>query len=354
MTFSLENGQPGLGIALGGGMARGFAHIGVLKVLNKYDIYPTIIAGTSIGAVVGGCYLAGKLDQLEDWARSLNRFKIFSYLDFRVRSAGLVGGKRLRDTLDEHFEDLEFEDLPHRLVCIATDLVTGHEVWLREGELIDAMVASFALPGIFPPVKFDERNLVDGALVNPCPISPCQALGARMTLAVDLNTDLIGKATKPGASYQTITGFDVFDSKDVPAEQQKKFKSSSLSRRLFRREQNDPSLFGVMVSGLGIIQDRLTRSRLAGEPPDIHIKPSIGHIGLLEFEKAEELIKLGEEATEKLIPDILAAMSVLLKQDVREAYNDMLHQQSLLEEIPSVPKEKKAKSKGKKKPKKKK
>lgn len=326
MTFSIQNGQPGLGLALGGGMARGFAHIGVLKTLTKHNIFPTVITGTSIGSVVGGCYLAGKLDQLEEWALSLNRFKIFSYLDFRVRSAGLVGGQRLRQTLGEHFEDMTFEDLPNPFVCIATDLVTGHEVWLRKGPLMDAMVASFALPGIFPPVKMDDRNLVDGALVNPCPISPCQALGSRMTIAVDLNTDLVGKAKKPGESYQTITGFDVFDSEDVPPEEQKKFKASSLSRRLFRRQQNDPSLFGVMVSALGILQDRLTRSRLAGEPPDIHIKPSIGHIGLLEFEKAEDLIKLGEEAAEKMIPDIKAAMCVLLSNEVSEAY---IHHESI-------------------------
>lgn len=325
MTFSIENGQSGLGIALGGGMARGFAHIGVLKALNRHDIYPTIIAGTSIGAVVGGCYLAGKLDDLEEWGRSLNRFKILSYLDFRVRSAGLVGGKRLKDTLEQHFDGMNIEDLPHSYVAIATDLLTGHEVWLRRGNIMDAMTASFALPGIFPPVHMDERNLVDGALVNPCPISPCQAMGARMTIAIDLNTDLIGKAAKPGDGYQTVAGFDVFDNKDVPPEEQKKFKSSSISRRLFRRENNDPSLFGVMISGLGILQDRLTRSRLAGEPPDIHIKPPVGHIGLLEFEKCNELIELGEEATEKAIPEIKAAMSVLLKSDVSEAYLESIN-----------------------------
>lgn len=311
MTYSIQNGQPELGLALGGGMARGFAHIGVLRVLNQHGIYPSLIAGTSIGAVVGACYLAGKLDELEKWACSLNRFKIFSYLDLRVRSAGLVGGKRVRETLAPHFEDMTFEDLPHKLICIATDLASGHEIWLRKGNLMDAMFASFALPGVFPPVERDKRFLVDGALVNPCPISPCQALGSRMTIAVDLNADLIGKATKPGSSYQTVTGFDVFNTKDVPSEEQKSFQNP-LSRRLFRREENNPSLFGVMVSALGILQDRLTRSRLAGEPPDIHIKPVIGHVGLLEFERADELIAAGEEAALKLIPEIKAAMHVLL------------------------------------------
>lgn len=320
MSYDIKNGQDGLALALGGGMARGFAHIGVIKTLNKHNIYPSLIAGTSIGSVVGGCYLANKLDDLEAWSLSLNRFKIFSYLDFRVRSAGLVGGKRLQETLRTHFEGMKIEDLPYPFVTIATDLLTGHEVWLRKGDIIEAMTASFALPGVFPPVKIDDRNLVDGALVNPCPISPCQALGARMTIAVDLNTDLIGKATAPGENYQTITGFDVFNNDDVPPEEQKKFKASAVTRRLFRREEHNPSLFGVMVSGLSIIQDRLTRSRLAGDPPDIHIKPEIGHIGLLEFEKAEELIAHGAAATEKLIPEIKAAMSVLLKPDVAKAF----------------------------------
>ena len=268
------------------------------------------------------------IEEFEEWALSLNRFKILSYLDFRVRSAGLIGGKRLKETLNSYFKDMEFSDLPHPLICIATDLATGHEVWLRKGHIIDAMAASFALPGVFPPVHYDERYLIDGALVNPCPISPCQAMGSRMTIAVDLNTDLIGKASKPGQNYQTIAGFDMFNNDDVPPETQKPFKSSSLTRRLFRREENSPSLFGVMVSGLGILQDRLTRSRLAGEPPDIHIKPPIGHIGLLEFEKAEELIQLGEDATEKLIPEIKAAMHVLLKSDVSTAFQEMAHVQT--------------------------
>ncbi len=317
-----QHASPGIGLALGGGLARGFAHIGALKTLNKHGIYPTIIAGTSIGAVVGGSYLAGRLDELEDWARSLNRFRVFSYLDFRVRSAGMIAGNRLIKTMEEYFEDMDIEDLPHPFTTIAADLVTGHEVWLRRGNLIEAMRASFALPGVFPPVERNHRFLVDGALVNPVPVSVCQALGARMTIAVDLHADIIGKAAKPDQKYQTVTGFDIFDDAEVPADAQKNFKSSSMMRRLFRRDTDDtPSLFGVMVSALGIIQDRITRSRLAGDPPDVHIKPSIGHIGMLEFERAEELIALGEEATEKLIPEIKAAVEVFIPPTMRPEIN---------------------------------
>lgn len=307
-----ENGIKGVGLALGSGLAKGFAHIGVLKVLNRYGIVPSTVAGTSMGAVVGGCYLAGKLEELEEWSTSLTRLNIFSYLDFRVRSAGLIGGNKLTKLLDEHFGEMMIEELPQPFISIAADLKTGHEVWLRKGKLQDALRASFALPGVFPPVEIGHRFLVDGALVNPVPVSCCQAMGARMTIAIDLNADLIGKAADPDKKYQKIAGFDVFDDQEVEPEDQSIFKRSGLSKRLFRREEHSPSLFGVMVSALNIMQDRLTRSRLAGDPPDVHIKPEIGHIGLLEFEKADELIALGEEAALKAMPEIKAAMEVLL------------------------------------------
>jgi len=311
-TPTFETGINGLGIALGGGMARGFAHIGVMNVLRRHNIFPSLISGTSIGAVVGGCYLASRLNELEDWALSLNRYKVLSYLDFRVRSAGMIGGERLMKVLYEHFGESVIEDLPLPFVTVATDLTTGHEVWIRKGILTEAMRASFALPGVFPPVERNHRFLIDGALVNPVPVSVCQALGARMTIAVDLNADVIGKATHKGEGFQTVAGFDLFNNEDVKPEKQKEFKKSSITRRLFRREEKSPSLFGVMVSSLNIVQDRLTRSRLAGEPPDIHIKPQIGHIGLLEFEKAAELIAAGEEATMQALPEIRAAMETLL------------------------------------------
>jgi NTE family protein len=301
----------GLGIALGGGMARGFAHIGVLNVLQRNGITPSIISGTSIGSVVGACYLANKMDEFEAWARSLNRITILSYLDFRVRSAGFIGGNRLKAMLDDHFGDMQITDLPHPFIAIAADLLTGHEVWLRKGLLTEALRASFALPGVFPPVERNHRFLVDGALINPLPISACQALGARMTIAVDLHADIIGKAAKPGQKFQTVAGFDMFDDKDVPVEEQQKI-SSTFTRKLFRREESSPSLFGVMVSSLGIMQDRLTRSKLASDPPDIHIKPKIGHIGLLEFERATDLIAAGEDAALKMLPEIREAMRVLL------------------------------------------
>lgn len=308
---------PGIGLALGGGLARGLAHIGVLKVFERHNIRPSIVAGTSIGAVVGAAYLAGKLHTLEEWALNLNRMSVLSYLDFRVRGASMIGGTRLRKLLDHHFQGVQIEDLPSPFIALATDLNTGHEVWLRKGPLIDAMVASFALPGIFPPVELNHRLLVDGALLNPVPVAPIISMGARMTIAVDLNSDQIGRAEQAEEQgYNNVTGFDMFNDKDVPPEEQKKI-YSSVTRRLFKREEHSPSLFGIMFSALGIMNDRITRSRLAGDPPDIHIKPMIGHIGMMEFERAEELIALGEVAAEKALPDIFEAMHVFLP-DLRD------------------------------------
>jgi NTE family protein len=309
--FGPPKHPPGIGLALGGGMARGFAHIGVLNVLKRHGIQPSIVAGTSIGALVGGCYLSGNLKEFEKWAFSLNRMKILSYLDFRVRSAGLIGGKKLFGLLEQSIGTVDLKDLPIPFVTIASDLLTGHEVWIRDGDLIEAMKASFALPGVFPPVMRHDRLLVDGALLNPVPVSVCQAFGARMTIAVDLQGDMIGKAAKPGKNYPIIAGFDMFNDDDVPPAEQERI-GSSLTRRMFRREEDSPSLFGTMISAIGIMQDRLTRTRLAGDPPDIHIKPKIGHIGLMEFEKASELIAEGEAATVAALPEIKEAMKLLL------------------------------------------
>lgn len=301
---------PKIGLALGSGLARGFAHLGVVRALKRHGIEPMIVSGASMGSLVGGAYLAGRLDTLEDWAYSLTRFKVLSYLDFKVKASGLIGGNRLVKLMEESFGEVKVEDLPRPFVSIATDLVTGHEVWLRKGRLVDVMRASFSLPGIFPPVFMNNRWLIDGALVNPVPVSVCQALGARMTIAVNVSGDIIGKAKRPGDSLPTIAGFDLM-SEHAP-EHVEEARKSSIIKKIFRREEDgSPSLFGVMVSSLNIIQDRLARSRLAGDPPDVLIVPRIGHIGLMEFERAEELIEEGEAAVERALPDIKAAYSAL-------------------------------------------
>jgi len=225
--------HPQIGLALGGGVARGFAHIGVLRALERNNIVPDIVVGTSIGAVVGAAYLAGKLDVLEDWARSLNRFRILSYLDFRVNSGGLINGSRLVDTLDEHLGGLMIEELPRPFIAVATDLGSGHEVWLRKGPLVERLRASFSLPGIFPPTWCEHRWLIDGALVNPVPTSAALAMGAQMTIAVNLNSDIIGNARRPGQSIPTVAGFDLLEQQHEAATLASRI---PLARRFFRRE----------------------------------------------------------------------------------------------------------------------
>jgi NTE family protein len=300
--------RPKVGLALGGGVARGFAHIGALRALLDAGIEPDMIAGTSIGAVVGAAYLAGKLDILEDWARSLNRRRILSYLDFRVRSAGLIGGKRLVETLHEHMGDLTIEGLDRPFIAIATDMVTGHEVWLRDGSLVEALRASFSLPGVFAPVMLNHRWLIDGALVNPVPVSACLAMGAQMTIAINLNADVIGIARQSSYAVPRVAGFDLFEQQHEAASVAHRI---PIARRLFRREPNHPSLFGVMFASLNILQDRIARSRLAGDPPDITIEPWVGHVGLAEFDRAGEMIDEGAKAVGRQLSRLHDALGIL-------------------------------------------
>lgn len=309
---------PKIGLALGSGVARGWAHIGVLRALKKLGIEPDIIAGCSIGAVVGGLYLAGKLDELEGWASDLTRLKVVSYLDLRVRSGGLIGGSRLSQEIYKHIGPIRIEELPHQFAAITTDMVTGHEIWLTEGSLAEAMRASFSLPGIFPPVNINNRWLLDGALVDPVPVSVCRALGAEMVIAINLNGDLLGKSRRHDSDIPAVAGFDLFNLLDEHrgdmADAEKKGLLSNLSQRLFSRESTGPSLFGVMVSSLNIMQDRIARARLAGDPADVHIAPRLGNMGLLEFDRAKEAIAEGEAAIMRAESELTDAFRVFFRK----------------------------------------
>lgn len=308
--------HPRIGLALGSGAARGWAHIGVLHALAAAGITPDIVCGTSMGALVGGVHLSGHLDILEDWARGLTKFGVISQLDFKVAGGGMIGGRRLIRMLERYLSEVRIEALPLPFTCVATDLLTGHEVWLNEGPLIEALRASISLPGIFAPVRHDGRWLVDGALVNPLPVSVCQALGAQLVIAVNLHADLIGRARTPGSNLPRIAGFDLIEELPEASRQGIAGRISGIGGlpamflQLFSRESNTPSLFGVMVQSLNIMQDRITRSRLAGEPPDVAINPRVGHIGMLEFHRAAELIDEGRAATERMLPELRDAIAI--------------------------------------------
>ena len=226
----------------------------------------------------------------------------------RLRSGGLIGGNKLVDEMRKHIGYGKIEDFGTPYAAVTTDLVTGHEIWLQRGDLVEAMRASFSLPGIFPPVKMDGRWLADGALVSPLPVAACRALGADMVIAINLNADIIGKARRPGSNVPTAYGFDLLQMLEETENQEKLSLMDSFAKKVFRRDYDGPSLFGVMTASLNIMQDRITRSRLAGDPPDVHIAPRLGHIGLLEFDRTEEAIHVGEAAVMRTRPELADAL----------------------------------------------
>ncbi|TWD58019.1 NTE family protein [Agrobacterium vitis] len=266
--------KPKIALALGGGAARGWAHIGVLRALDEAGIEVGMIAGTSIGALVGGCYLAGKLDELETFARSLTVRRIAALLDLTIGGSGLLGGMRLTKRMQEHLQGLSIESLPKPFVAVAAELHTGHEVWIDGGSLITALRASYALPGIFEPVRSENRTLVDGALVNPVPVSVCRAYEQPLVVAVNLHYDLYGRSAVVKHKVGPI-------GPDTGA----------------RQTQNRIGVTGVMVQSFNIIQDRISRARLAGDPPDLALHPRVNEIGLSEFHRAGESIDRGYEET---------------------------------------------------------
>ncbi len=291
--------KSGIALALGGGCARGWAHIGVLRALDEAGIEVSMIAGTSIGALVGGCYLAGKLDQLEEFARSLTKRRIFGLLDINLGGSGLFGGMKLDARLREHMAGIRFEDLPKPFICVASEIRTGHEIWLSSGSLITAMRASYALPGVFEPVTCNNRVLVDGALVNPVPVSVCRAHEQPLVVAVNLSYDNFGRA----AVIRHSAGEVVAEPDPSPAA---RFNADS------RAKEARLGVTGVMVEAFNIIQDRIARARLAGDPPDMSLQPKLGHIGLTEFHRADESIRLGYEAAKAQLADIALMQTVLV------------------------------------------
>jgi NTE family protein len=307
--------RPTVGLVLGSGAARGFAHIGVIHALREHGIIPDIVVGTSMGALVGGCYANGQLEQLELWARDLTLRRILGYLDIRIGSSGLIGGGRLAKRLEQAIGNTSIEDLPVRFAAIATEVGTGHEIWLTRGTLSLALRASYALPGIFPPVRLGGRWLVDGALVNPVPVTAARAFGARVVIAVNLDADRFARgatiashgsdetdepiAALPGKSSNGFPGLGGL------------FGAERALRRQILAPSARPGFSTVMIEAFNIMQDRLTRMRLAGDPPDIHITPHIGHIGWLDFHRAQEAIAAGKTATEKALEPIAATIAAL-------------------------------------------
>jgi NTE family protein len=307
--------KPRIGLALGGGVARGWAHIGILRTLLKADIVPDVIAGTSIGALVGGAWAAGRLDVLDDWSRTITKRRLLGLLDVTIRGSGLIGGARLQALMKENFGDFAIEELDTRFAAIATELGTGHEIWLTQGSLTDAIRASYALPGIFGPVQIGGRWLVDGALVNPIPVSAARALGARVVIAVNLNSDMFGRGTVIQAhaaeAAQEAEAEIAVATEPEPGRIGRLFRMQHNIRHDVLSAARGPGITSVMVDAFNITQDRIARSRLAGDPPDVLISPKLGAIGMFEFHRADEAIRLGAEAAERALTDIQETVAAL-------------------------------------------
>lgn len=313
---------PVIGIALGSGAARGWSHIGVLQALAEHGIEPQIVAGTSIGALVGAAYVSGHLGALEEWATNLRRRGFFRLIDIRMPGRGLVQGGRLMEQLSRYIPDVEIADLPKPFGAVATDLATGREVWLRDGHLLHAVRASIAVPGLFTPLLQGDRWLVDGGMVNPVPVSLCRALGAQLVIGVNPFGDRMARFTaRNGLELEPLAALEpeleaALRSHRPERPERRKRTGRLRLRRDARREEGEeapdkgPGMLEVMIGALNIMQDRITRSRMAGDPPDVLLAPRISHISLLEFDRAEEAIAEGRACVQRMLPALHDAVGL--------------------------------------------
>lgn len=301
--------RPRIGLALGSGSARGWAHIGVIQTLKQAGVEPDIICGTSIGALVGAACAAGELDRFEEWVSGLGVTDVLSFMDVGL-AGGMLKGERLMAFFRKNFIDRPIEELNLPFAAVATALESGNEVWLRSGSTIDAVRASLALPGLFSPVWHDNRLLVDGGLVNPVPVSLARAMGADLVIAVDLNSDILGRhlvraaqAAPRNSSNEWLRRLQDNLGSLWPTTQPENTQPP---------EGGIPSMLNVVASSLNIMQVRITRSRMAGEPPDIIISPRLAHLGLLDFHQAKTAIDAGRNATQASI-HALTALGIVKK-----------------------------------------
>lgn len=296
-----------MGLALGSGASRGWSHIGVIKALLREDIEPDIVCGTSVGAMIGGSFVAGNLEKLEEWVLGSNRADVLRFFDVKFSQSGFVDTERLSWFLHNYVatEDQRIEDVSRKFAAVSTNLDTGREVWFTEGLLADAVRASMALPGLFPAIRHEHRWLVDGGLVNPVPVSVCRALGADIVIAVNLNSGIVGKTNKEKSQAAPVK-----EDRGVIGRIKQQVKE--YSNAIFPSQDDGdeaPGLFYAIANSVNIIQDRVTRSRLAGDPADAVLSPQVAHIGMLEFHRAAEAIKEGEGCVQRSMTEIRSLMS---------------------------------------------
>lgn len=296
--------KPRLGLVLGSGSARGWAHIGVIRELTAAGVTPDVVAGCSIGAFVGAAYASGDLDKLEDWVKALAWKDVIRLLDVSF-SGGLIKGEKLIEFFRQNFVDHEFSKLDMPFGCVATDLASGREIWLREGSVASAVRASIAVPGLFTPSLHKDRLLVDGGLVNPVPVSLCRAMGAEVVIAVDLGSD------RMGGSLRRLR--NVAAEQDSGAEEAEPGWATRLRNTFSRGRQGNgellPSMAGVLTTSIHIMQMRIARARLAGEPADVLLTPRLGHLALMDYHRGLESIAEGRAAVIRALPSLEHALS---------------------------------------------
>ncbi|HET7363668.1 MAG TPA: patatin-like phospholipase RssA [Burkholderiales bacterium] len=285
--------KPRIGLALGSGSARGWAHIGVIRALEERGIKFDLICGTSIGALVGAVHASGQLQQLEDWVTSLVWSKVMRLMDLTWKG-GLIRGHRLFSLFRATFQDLDLAELATPFGAVATELSSGREVWLRHGKLLDVVRCSCAMPGFFTPVVHQGTLLVDGGLVNPVPVSMCRAFGAELVIAVDLSWGKLGAYRNMG--------------RELPAVPEEPSWIGRLTNGWLGGAQKKadqpriPSIFEVFNTSLDIVEQRVARSRLAGEPADVLITPLLPDYGTMDYHRAVEAIAEGRAAVERMMP----------------------------------------------------
>jgi NTE family protein len=295
------NEQHKIGLALGSGSARGWAHIGVIHELGRLGIKPEIVCGSSIGALVGASLACGQLDALESWVRKLTVRDILRLIDLSLTRGGLIQGNKLVQAFCEFVSDVDIESLALEYGAVATNLSAGREFWFDKGPLLTAVRASIALPGLFPPVEYRGNWLVDGGLVNPVPVSMCRAMGADIVIAVNLNSELVGNRARAASREARVTlnlaQSELIQKIATGLSPVKEKVESMLS--FGNGTKRMPGLFETITGSIDIMQDRITKSRLAGDPPDVLISPHLAHMGLLEFDRSDEAIEEGVAAVKR-------------------------------------------------------
>ncbi|NMP31162.1 patatin-like phospholipase RssA [Thalassotalea sp. M1531] len=299
-----------IGLALGSGAARGWAHIGIIEALEELGVKVSAVSGCSIGSYVGAAYCAGNLSELKSWVSDLTEWQVAKLMGVSMQKGGLVSGEKVFAKLTDDFATENIQDLTIPFSAVATDMRRGQEIIFSEGSTLDAVRASCSIPGIFPPHRFQNRWLLDGAVVNPVPVTLCRQLGVDIVIAVNLGSDFNPAETELHNQQQKKNEdkFNQFMNKSMESFSQWWESAFSSEEKEPKQAKPDkptpPSLINCMSNALDIMQDRVTRSRLAGDPPDILLSPKLGHIGIMEFHRAQEAIEIGRASVMRVAEQI--------------------------------------------------